>query len=162
MTKSKSGTLMSEMKTAWEADFKKYNYENAGKKGHCIDQMLRMYAEHNTNIWTVGTNLWSMQWVWYGDSSMACSIRTGGAPKRPLASGARCARTATHRCRCCHMCCTWALARLACWGTRSVPRPAVLWVSHGVLQARCALSGCACMVKFFWLTSWLGMHGPFG
>ena len=70
VTRSKAGTLMSEMKSAWEADFKKYNYTSTDKKGHCIDQMLRKYAEHNTNIWTVGSNLWSMQWVWYGDQLM--------------------------------------------------------------------------------------------
>ena len=66
LTKQRSGTLMSELRRAWQDERLKYNYQST-EKGHCIDQMLRVHAERNSNIWTVGTNLWSLQWVWYGD-----------------------------------------------------------------------------------------------
>ena len=66
MTKRKAATLMGDVKVASEAVFKAWHYQS-WKHGHAIDQMLRMYAEHNGYIWTVGSNLWSMQFVWYDD-----------------------------------------------------------------------------------------------
>ena len=66
VTKQKSGTLMSEMRGAWQDNIMKYNYQST-EGGHCLDQMLRVYAEHYSSVWTVGTNLWALQWVWYGD-----------------------------------------------------------------------------------------------
>ena len=72
LTKKKARMLMSEIKKAWRADFLMYNYQSA-EKGHCMDQMLRVYAEHSNSIWTVGTNLWSPQWLWYGDQ-LSCLL----------------------------------------------------------------------------------------
>lgn len=72
VTKKKSRMLMSEIQKAWRADFQMYNYQSI-EKGHCMDQMLRVYAEHSNSIWTVGTNLWSAQWLWYGDQ-LSCLL----------------------------------------------------------------------------------------
>ena len=57
VTKRKAATLMDDIRVATEALFGVRN------NGRAFDQMLRMYAEHNTYIWTVGSNLWSMQSV---------------------------------------------------------------------------------------------------
>ena len=50
----------------WQADFAKCKYQCI-ETGHCMEEMLRVYAEHSTSMWTVGTNLWSEQWLWSGD-----------------------------------------------------------------------------------------------
>ena len=66
VTKRKSGTLMSEVMSEWKADNVEHNHASIGVED-CMNQMLRAYAEQSTSAWTVGTNLWPSQCVWYGD-----------------------------------------------------------------------------------------------
>ena len=91
VTKQRSGTLMSELRGAWQDDIMNYNFHST-EEGHCIAQLLRVHAEHKSSIWTVGTNLWSMQWVWYGDQLNGLFHRDKVVHQENHWPSARCAR----------------------------------------------------------------------
>ncbi|KAK9834875.1 hypothetical protein WJX81_005664 [Elliptochloris bilobata] len=66
VTKLRAVTLMDQLHEAIHIDFKKWEYDSY-YHGHCIDQLLRLYAYAHGGTWTVASNLRSDQSPPWGD-----------------------------------------------------------------------------------------------
>ena len=95
VAKRKSGTLMSEVRDAWQANLAEDKYQSV-EEGPCMESLLRVYAEHSTSMWTVGANLWSEQWLWYGDQLNGIFCQGKGAHQDKHWTLARSAHERSH------------------------------------------------------------------